>query len=538
MNLKAWPVFFVLFAVSRGMLSQKDCETLSKDELMEKAEAILSAMDVLLKDDFPQQFKGGYALIVDDSSGQDNGGGTNPNGYYATSFFNGTEILPPGACDIPKNDGKTPRCTPDEPWTDSFMLGPRDVMVMVGCTAPEVEYFSYDVIIDVRMTPEFFYPGINFGDTVNNVHMAHALETDPTSPDLFNRPIMYGHSADSTSGNAVLKAFAIATDHDAGASSHVRGIDTSVVRLWDRSEGADWQDTKPDVMSIIGRVSVPLPGNEEAYERSKGLQFPMRYYRAPDEYSAPEVPYKMPIIPRENANIMDEYTALGSAFHQLKLSVNASWTKDPMEVHGMPTARYVGTSWTVGDALGFYDDWDEWLAIPQNGTFPAGTRDAIYGLPVPDSADTWYYAPSRMGTLIGVMHTRTQQAAFSSVGVSLYRGAASVFGVYGMVDEMWFGDDDLIGSARRYLPAGYEGFADMLFAIDVMAPGQCAAAAQPKWCVELNNTEVLRPSAKKPYWGVGERVYANAVTGVGPSVNYTIMSELLVYDSDTASEFL
>ena len=105
-------------------------------------------------------------------------------------------------------------------------------------------------------------------------------------------------SADSTSGNAVLEAFAVATNYDAASSAHVRGLDTEVVRLWDRSEGADWQDTKPDVMSLLGRVSVPLPGSEEDYERSKFLQFPMRYYRAPDEYGAPETPYKTPIIPR------------------------------------------------------------------------------------------------------------------------------------------------------------------------------------------------------------------------------------------------
>lgn len=265
---------------------------------MLKADAILSQMDELLKDDFPQQFKGRYALVLDESSGQENGGGTNTDGFYATSWFNGTEILPPGACDIPKNDGKTPRCTQEEPWTDSFMLGPRDVMVMVGCTPGQVRYFGYDIIIDVRMTPEFFYPGINFGDDVNNVHLARTLEVDPTSADLFNRPIMYGHSADSTSGNAVLEAFAVATNYDAASTAHVRGLDTEVVRLWDRSEGTDWQDTKPDVMSLLGRVSVPLPGSEDDYERSKFLQFPMRYYRAPDAYGAPETPYKTPIIPR------------------------------------------------------------------------------------------------------------------------------------------------------------------------------------------------------------------------------------------------
>jgi hypothetical protein len=115
-----------------------------------------------------------------------NGGGTNPEGdYYVTVFP--PEILPSDACDLnapvqinpsPRDKTKICRRNPAN-WTEtvsqSYLMGPADAMVFHLCTPPPSRYFSLDSYLSLRYeagSAAPFYPGTNFGDTVNNCNAA------------------------------------------------------------------------------------------------------------------------------------------------------------------------------------------------------------------------------------------------------------------------------------------------------------------------------------------------------------------------------
>jgi len=524
--------FFMTIYIEFGRsltLTRDDCQNLSTEKLYSKSRDILDAMDeeILKSGKFTHSVLGTLSIIVTESSGEDSGGGTNTQGFYTTFFFNGDSIFPAGVCEnLVTQSGSGPCTLGEDNATDSFMLGSRDVISFVGCSPPPVKYFSWDSIIDVRQKPEYFFPGMNFGDDINNIMMAR----DGKSP--FSRPVLVSHTADGKSGNVVEEAlWQVLSDEtitNTDFSIHTRGMDPETLHLLDRShlDGADWQLSGPDTMSVIGRVTAPKAGFEEEYEKYKTKVFPIRFYFAQNEYTEPEEPLSPPLIPREDETIMVEPTVLGEAMIALRYAVNSTWQSNNSQ-YGK--AKFRGQQLLNTTANGYYDDWDYMLSHPSNESFVAGTRDALYGLPKPLSEDSWFYEETCSGVIIGVLHEETQKASYASVGISLYRGALSVYGQYGTVWTQWWLNDDLRGSARRYIPDGGDEV-DLLFAIDILPPGHCSSAQQPKWCVEVNNTGLPETSLKRPYWGIAERIYSLNATGIGPSTDYTIPSEFLIYD--------
>merc|ERR1712046_137682 len=132
------------------------------------------------------------------------------------------------------------------------------------------------------------------------------------------------------------------------------------------------EETLPDLLTVMGRVSVPLKGYMTAYEVGKGHAWPMRLYSAPNEAGpAPLLPYPTQLIDRKGTAqtpVKSEKGWLGAAFHALKQGINESWTQG---TSGYGQAVQVGTSLVNYTTFGFYDDWDAWLAVPETSTFPA-----------------------------------------------------------------------------------------------------------------------------------------------------------------------
>ena len=101
-------------------------------------------------------------VSVNSSSGEDNGGGTNPFGVYNDFYVNNSEF---------QNDGSDfcstiaysslPNCNED--YGLNFIMGPSDAVVFYQCSPPEVQYYGFDVIINSRFSKynksELFYPG-------------------------------------------------------------------------------------------------------------------------------------------------------------------------------------------------------------------------------------------------------------------------------------------------------------------------------------------------------------------------------------------
>jgi hypothetical protein len=493
---------------------------------------------------FTRKAEGQMRLIVDEDSGNDNGGGTNTEGYYTTALFNGTEIFPPGVCEkVPGSDGSSPRCLDDPAsmalagLTTSFMLGPRDAVVFVGCTPPPVKYFSWDAIVDVRMVPgpEVFYPGMNFGDDINGRHIARHLHLQ--DDEVFDRPVMVAHTADGASQSQVEGVLArVSAAASADIWPFTRAMSSDTVRMWDRSggkHGENWEDTDPDILSIIGRITSPLPGRADSFDAYKKHAWPMRMYFAADEYALPAEPLDAPLIPRDNAAVMDEYVVLGPTVMQLQQAVNMSWlagTRYRGPDGGV--AKFDGVQGLNMTLEGYYDNWDTIFDMANNDSFIAGTRDAAYGIPTGELVTSWNYATNFAGTIYGVLHEDSIGAAYHSVGIGLYNGTNSAFGLYGNVWEQWWLNDALRGSARRYLDSSLTAYdaaaADMLYAIDVLPPGGCTAAPEPKWCVEVDTT-TLGESVRRPYWGISSRIYSLDSTGVGAPVEKTIQDQFLVY---------
>ncbi len=147
-RLLALPLFAWCVA---SMITRDQCKTYDYNSLYSATNEVLSLTEsFLLPDQFARSSLGTMSVIVDETSGQNNGGGTNPFGAYGAIFFDGNQILPPGVCDIPTT-GNGARCG-STGWTDSFMLGPKDVMAFLICTPPPSKYFGHDLIIGTRFT--------------------------------------------------------------------------------------------------------------------------------------------------------------------------------------------------------------------------------------------------------------------------------------------------------------------------------------------------------------------------------------------------
>ena len=482
-----------------ALLSPELCRSHST-ELYATASTMLdqAAADILSMG-YSKISNGVMVNVVDEDDGEDAGGGTNTNGSYQTIFFNGTDIFPPGICDIPGNTGD-PRCDSESGSTLSFLLGPADVMVFIACTPPEMRYFSFDTIIDARLTEEYpFYPGQPFGDTISNMNI------NTTNSDIFDQPVLVLHSADAAAATAVADLFVSAGIIDRESIS-IRYVDADIVRLWDRSNGQSWEDSKPDILSFVSRMTMPIsPG----YNDYKSILWPCRMYFADDKSVAKDPVQSPPLKQRYSDEVTNEVQTLSDAFLSLKKSI-----KDTFE------GTFTGAQTVNYSEEGYYDDWDVVLERKNNDSFAVPTRDAIYGLPVCLDDGECKLTESTGAVVIGVLHRDVLPALYNSVGVSvmnIYTGQYS--------ESHWLMDTDLFGSAHRYLN---DAVAGSLYAVDFMPPGKCKGVEEPQWCIEFNSSSMPH-IGHNPYLILGERIYGVVETKVGPSENSTLGTELLVF---------
>ena len=203
-------------------------------------------------------------------------------------------------------------------------------------------------------------------------------------------------------------------------------------------------------------------------------------------------------------------------------------------------------------SLGYYDDWDAVLALKNNATFDAETRDAVYGIPI----DTLLINnASIFGVMMGVLHKNVINVTYNSVGVDI---VTELLFVTGAKETNWWYDNQLQGSASRYLTpeiltslsrttskrkdtANWFNYItsniDNLFAIDYFEPGGCATSSTPQWCFEYNASNVANTNIgiQKTYLEIGERIYGVSATQVGPYANGTIPSQFISFVLNKAS---
>jgi hypothetical protein len=402
------------------------CETYNNAALYLDALKIKTEADkTLMQNTFTRQAIGGFQVIVNESIGEQSGGGTNLYGVYGAAVFNSSDILPESVCT--SVDSQTTNASvcgnQTAPWTLNFMLGPSDAIVYVGCTPPPVKYFGYDAYINYRTkssTGKYFAPGVNFGDPISSPRMDKLREGESGNGNanaVFNQPVVIIHTADQASADAVTKAYTAIGMSE--SSIFVRIIPSSTVRLWDRSGGKLWEETKPDLLSMISRITAPDPKAEEAYDAYKKLLWPLTFYFADDDKTFEPAP-EPALIPRSSTNLPNETMIYVDAFGMLRKNVIEKMTKEKLVFH-------VGTQTLNYTRLGFYDDWNESLAEESN-TFILPTRDSTYGLPNGKLPSDFKLTDRTVAVLIGVNHEAALNASYSSVGVDVTIPQPSVTG--------------------------------------------------------------------------------------------------------------
>ena len=378
------------------------------------------------------------------------------------------------------------------------------------CTPPPVKYFAHDPFISVRLTNEYpFYPGQNFGDTISNKNIFESYSS-VNKTDIFNQPIVILYAVDLNAAETVKEAYV-----KSGIPSYsifIRGIDSDIVRVWDQSESRSWEESRPDILGIISRVTVPEDASETAYQLYKKRAWPARYYMAFDSQKAGE-PAHPPVKPRYDETVPDEVTNVKQSLDQLALAMKSFFSD---EQRG---SNFTGTQHVNLTSEGCYDDWLYVLSKENNDSYVAGTRDATYGIPVVHGPGDGQVLNNTAAVLIGIIHSKYMKTAYSSAGVDLRSGAK-------YLETHWF-LEDLEGSAARYLPS--DPLVEYLFAIDIYYTGGCASgkgiASNPQWCIEYNQSSVIAHPAT--YLMIGERVYSVEKTYLVSAANTTIGCELL-----------
>ncbi len=474
----------------------------------------------------------GWALnIVNATSGNENGGATNPDGSYGIVAFPTTDILPDGLCDLPActNSSKMechPRCTPDPTgatsslWSYSYIMGYSDVVVLTTCTPPPVKYYSYDHIISTRWNQEYpFYPGQNFGDAINMADIDSASKDEKSA---FLSPKVIIASADAHAAELVKRGY-IDVGFDE-KSIMIRGIESDTVRMWDRSGGKTVQDSRPDIMFSVMRASIPVGESLEDIKKWEKLVWPTRFYFASDETTQPVEALHPPLTPRESPAVMNEVEMYGPILSSLRKATVSSLS---------PSYDLVGVTLLDYNVTGFYDDWDSILHNPSNNSFIIPIRDSTYGIPIiPKGSDVSIH-PDTYAVITGVIHTETIHAVYSEVSVALENFLTNV--VLGTI--AFEENEDLKGSALRYfdseslsvkeaVAAGVDP--SLLYAVDIRAPGACKEE-EAAFCFELDDQYIRH---KYLAMILGSRTYSLKATGVGPPANSTTSALLQVFKKE------
>lgn len=498
------------------------------------------------------KIRGGPAVNV-----SNNGGGTNPYGDYFVVNFP-AEVLPDDACElkVPPQNSPTPLnkmtiCRrsldpffPKEITTQSYLLGPADAIVLHLCTPPPSKHFSLDGYISSRFPEgaDEFSPGTNYGDTVNQCTIGV-----PSGEPVFDEPSVIIQTADGGAAKTISTAFEGEGVDPATITTHA--LDSSMLRLWDRSQGdGTWAGShKPDTLFSIFRVSIydgDLEGDASLREAYQKETWPVSFYFAADDASAEE-----PLVPELAPRAVEGLSELHllDAMAALEASVRARFSPSSPTSEFPTTTTIFNYSGLDYQTSGTYDDWQKILSLQNNKTYQVATRDAVYGEPPAFERDPLDDDGSNMPPLamlsgdlnaavvFGTLHTHEETfgAAYMELGVDVLSLSGTDY-----LFSVWLTEANLAGSALRYLQGTpYEDLADQLFAVDVMPPGLCANSSsnsagndKPSWCVEIVLTTggttmvgmLLVPA---------ERCYAvNSDKCIGPDVDSLVPTQAIVFD--------
>jgi len=349
-------IFYQYIADVHSTITSEDCSNFDIAQLYFVANGIANQADNYLSPYFRSIYEGQWRDALDEKQGLRNGGFTNTFGSYGTTFFNSSEILPAGICDIPTYEGDR-RCS-TKGLTDTFLLGAVDVIAFVMCTPPPVRYFGHDMIISVRLTEDYpFYPGMYFGDAISFREISDALSDEDAS--VFNQPIVVLQSMDALAADKVRSAY-IAAGMDS-ASIFIREVSSPIVRAWDRSNRKPWQASDPDILRIISRIAIPLDGSVLEYSNYKKTVWPARFYMADDDYSSKAPFCKSPVQPRYDKTVKNEISQLSHHFRLLLRSCFRDLVINRQ-------ARYRITEYVNLTSYGLYDDWVQVLSQKNNNT--------------------------------------------------------------------------------------------------------------------------------------------------------------------------
>lgn len=546
--------------ISGAQLSPDVCSGADIGSVYSSAVAVVDKVsEKLLKSGaFSRSIQGFAFLAVDSSNANSTGGGTNPDGAYVTYAFE-KNALPDGMCEsIPTHMNQEichfQETTPignNVTWTANFVLSPSDAVLFYGCTPPPLNYFGWDPLINARLTEEYpYYPGTNFGNALS------FRRINVSSPDIYSQPISIVHTADGKSAAQVNGAFAAAGVDKRAMSTHA--LDSSEIKFMDRT--MKWQESKPDILTMLQRVTEPKQGYKDAYGKYKKLFFPVTLLLAEPGKQANE-PLTPPLITRSTKRVSKlptEKELLGEALQDLYQAVKSFYVSP--SGNGKPTSRLMGSLTNELTDFGYYDDWDQVLAQKNNLTYVAPTRDATYGVGQPTDLKTFGVHDHSAAVMIGVVHTNANGTAnvvaYSSAGVSLWDGwrCNSVIDcpswrVNDYHQSQWLNHNQLLGSAQRYFdkagsPQVDPALASQLFAIDYLPGGACSSAAYSKfhssWCLEFSK-DALRRFPKHPNIPLGrhtilpilgERMYSQESTDSGPAADEVLPARMLSFSFD------
>ena len=513
------------------------CAAMNQESLDEANKLTESVSDVLVGEGkpFAKAVDGVMVTVVNSTNGDSDGGATNPNGSYMSIYLltdEGSAFLPKGACDFPACTNGTgtfechDRCvqTAQGRVSMQYLLGPADALVVTLCTPPEMKYFSYDTYIGTRTThdPEPFYPGQNFGDSINmlNINLSAKASSE------YLQPAAFVQTADGAAAKIISDAYGEA-GLDAGSVS-VRAIDSDIVRMWDRTQD---QTTAPaggeaDFLLSVMRLSVPYAKSTAQFEQYQLASWPVKLYLAADDAQAAE-PLHPALTSRFSDAVIDEQATYGKLIDTLEASIKGHWSDKDMS---KACTQMLNTT-----TLGSYDDWTEILHAANNQSFVLPTRDATYGMPFgafDENGDGCAIAASdkHVGVVFGVLHDETLQLSYSQISMAVLK-----LGVKKIAETLSFETGaQLKGSARRYLsPEVLEAVAkdgidaDLLYAVDIKGPGACTSAEKSSGiCLEWGD---YSKATLPPIVILGERMYCSKATSVGPDATQTVASRMMSF---------
>ncbi len=173
-----------------GKLTKDICKSYDQVKIQTEIMSSIETVDEILAPSLFTRASGGMFLtsVVSEQDGQLDGGGTNSFGSYGVAFFNATEALPAGLQDFLGHDQNT-RVIHIGNYSSAFVLGPMDVVSLLICTPLPMRYYGHDLVVFARTTNEYvFWPGQNFGDTLNseNLNASSTMDSEeglqPTYP--------------------------------------------------------------------------------------------------------------------------------------------------------------------------------------------------------------------------------------------------------------------------------------------------------------------------------------------------------------------